>query len=187
MIRRLAALMLTGLLALTPALAADKATDFTLRDIDGQSLTLSSLEGNVVLLSFWATWCGPCKEEMPHLQKMYNEKKDDGCLVLSISTDDARSASRVKPYIKKMGYSFRVLLDKESKVIGTYNPAKTLPYTVVIDREGNVAHVASGYNPGDEEKLAELVDALLRGEAPEGTETETEAATETTDEASTAE
>ena len=107
---------------------------------------------------------GPCKEEMPHLQKMYTEKKNDGFVVLSISTDDARSASRVKPYIKKMGYDFQVLLDKESKVIGTYNPAKTLPYTVVIDRSGDIAHVASGYNPGDEEKLAHLVDGLLKGE-----------------------
>lgn len=167
MIRSLAALVLTGLLASTPALAADKATDFTLRDIDGQSLTLSSLEGKVVLLSFWATWCGPCKEEMPHLQKMYTAKKAEGFEVLSISTDDARSASRVKPYIKKMGYDFRVLLDKESKVIGTYNPAKTLPYTVVIDKAGEIAHVASGYNPGDEEKLAELVDQLLEGKAAE--------------------
>ena len=164
MIRRAAALFLVGLIALSPAFAADKATDFTLRDIDGQSFTLSSLEGKVVLLSFWATWCGPCKEEMPHLQKMYTEKKNDGFVVLSISTDDARSASRVKPYIKKMGYDFQVLLDKESKVIGTYNPAKTLPYTVVIDRSGDIAHVASGYNPGDEEKLAHLVDGLLKGE-----------------------
>jgi peroxiredoxin len=164
MIRRLAALVLAGLIALSPAFAADKATDFTLRDINGQSFTLSSLEGKVVLLSFWATWCGPCKEEMPHLQKMYTEKKDDGFVVLSISTDDARSASRVKPYVKKMGYDFQVLLDKESKVIGTYNPAKTLPYTVVIDRSGDIAHVASGYNPGDEEKLAHLVDDLLKGE-----------------------
>ncbi|MFT5455223.1 MAG: peroxiredoxin, partial [Myxococcota bacterium] len=163
MIRRLAALALAGLLASAPAFAADKATDFTLRDINGKSLTLSSLEGKVVLLSFWATWCGPCKEEMPHLQKMYTEKKDKGFVMLSISTDDARSASRVKPYIMKMGYDFQVLLDKESKVIGTYNPAKTLPYTVVIDRAGNIAHVASGFNPGDEDELEELVSHLLDG------------------------
>lgn len=142
-------------------MAADKAADFTLRDLTGQEVRLADQAGKVVVLSFWATWCGPCKEEMPHLAKMYGEKKDSGLVVLSISTDDARSASKVKPYIEKMGYTFPVLLDRESSVIGTYNPSKTLPFTVVIDRQGNIAHVASGYNPGDEVALAQKVDALL--------------------------
>jgi len=149
------------LLSSSLALAADAATDFTLRDIDGNQVTLSALKGNVVVMSFWATWCGPCKEEMPHLQKMLDERKDDGLRILSISTDDARSASKVKPFIKKNGYGFTVLLDKDSSVIGTYNPSKTLPYTVVVDREGNVAMVHSGYNPGDEKELKRVVDELL--------------------------
>ncbi len=151
------------LLVASAARAGDKATDFTLRDLNGQSVTLSELQGKVVLMSFWATWCGPCKEEMPHLQKLYDAKKDQGFEVLSISTDDARSASQVKPYIKKHGYTFRVLLDRDSSVIGTYNPAKTLPYTVVVDRKGEIAKVAQGYNPGDEVALEKLVDELLAG------------------------
>ena len=134
MIRNLAAAALLTLAL--PAFGGDKATDFSLRDIDGNQVTLSAYEGKVVLMSFWATWCGPCKEEMPHLQKLYDARKDDGFEVLSISTDDARSASKVKPYIKKNGYSFTVLLDKDSSVIGTYNPSKTLPYTVIVDRKG---------------------------------------------------
>jgi len=146
------------------ALAGDKAADFTLRDIDGNTVTLSEKIGNVVLVSFWATWCGPCKEEMPHLQKLYTEKKDEGLVVLSISTDDARSASKVKPYIKKNGYNFTVLLDRDSSVIGTYNPAKTLPYTVVIDRAGEIAKQTQGFNPGDEKALEELVIGLLAKE-----------------------
>lgn len=146
----------------TFAHAGDKATDFTLRSIDGESVSLAQYEGKVVVMSFWATWCGPCKEEMPHLQKMYEAKKDDGFVVLSISTDDARSASKVKPFIKKNAYTFPVLLDKDSSVIGTYNPSKTLPYTVVVDRQGDVAKMTSGYNPGDEVALEELVDSLLK-------------------------
>jgi peroxiredoxin len=148
-------------LASSPSLAADKAADFTLRDLAGQEVRLGDHTGKVVVLSFWATWCGPCKEEMPHLSKMYEDKKGSGLVVLSISTDDARSASKVKPFIEKMGYKFPVLLDRESTVIGTYNPSKTLPFTVVIDRQGNIAHVASGYNPGDEVALAQKIDALL--------------------------
>ncbi len=154
-------------LAAAPAWAGDPASDFTLRDIDGASVTLSELEGQVVIMSFWATWCGPCKEEMPHLQKMYADLEKDGLTVLSISIDDARSASRVKPFIKKNGYTFPVLLDRDATVISSYNPSKTLPYTVVVDREGNVAKKHSGYNPGDEEGLREEVVALLAGgEAP---------------------
>lgn len=148
------------------AFAADAATDFTLRDMDGASVSLSAYKGKVVVMSFWATWCGPCKEEMPHLQKMLDAKKAQGLEVLSISTDDARSASQVKPYIKKNGYTFTVLLDKDSSVIGTYNPAKTLPYTVVVDRDGNVAKVSQGYNPGDEVELEKLIDSLLAAAAP---------------------
>jgi peroxiredoxin len=144
-----------------PAFAADKATDFTLRDVNGQDVHLSQYQGKVVVLSFWATWCGPCKEEMPHLQKLYADHGNDGLVVLSISTDDARSASKVKPYIMSMGYTFPVLLDKEASVIGTYNPSKTLPFTVVIDRSGNVVHVASGYNPGDEVGLTKEIEPLL--------------------------
>lgn len=156
-------LIAAAFLSVAPlALAGDKATDFTLRSIEGESVSLGQYEGKVVVMSFWATWCGPCKEEMPHLQKMYEAKKDEGLVVLSISTDDARSASKVKPFIKKNAYTFPVLLDKDSSVIGTYNPSKTLPYTVVVGRTGEVAKMTSGYNPGDEVVLEELVDSLLK-------------------------
>jgi peroxiredoxin len=144
-----------------PARAVEAASDFTLRDVDGNAVTLSELKGKVVVLSFWATWCGPCKEEMPHMQEMYGRLSEQGLVVLSISTDDARSASKVKPYVKKMGYTFPVLLDRDSTVIGAYNPSKTLPYTVVIDRSQQVVHRVSGYNPGDEVALNTFVTNLV--------------------------
>jgi peroxiredoxin len=143
------------------AFAGESASDFTLRDVNGQEMVLSSLKGKVVVLSFWATWCGPCKEEMPHLQQMYTELKDKGLVVLSISTDDARSASKVKPFVMKMGYSFPVLLDRDSTVIGAYNPSKTLPYTVVVGRNGEVVRRTSGYNPGDEVELHTFLTGLV--------------------------
>lgn len=159
----------TGLMAIAmlftsiPASAATSATDFTLRDLDGKSISLSAYKGQVVVLSFWATWCGPCKEEMPHLQAMYDDFKDQGFVVLSVSTDNAREASRVKQYIRTARYTFPVVLDRESSVIGTYNPAKTMPFTVVIGRDFQVAKVHSGYNPGDEKELRVLVETLLGG------------------------
>jgi peroxiredoxin len=156
--------VVVGVLSLSSAFAAE-ATDFTLPDINGKKVSLSEFQDQVVVMSFWATWCGPCKEEMPHLEKMYKEKKDQGFTVLSISTDDARSVSRVKPHIKKNQFTFPVLLDKESKVITQYNPNKTLPFTVVIAK-GEIVKTHQGFNPGDEEELAELVDELLAGEKP---------------------
>ena len=157
----LAAGLAVATLAPAGALAADKASDFTLRDLNNQSVSLTGLKGKVVIMSFWATWCGPCKEEMPHLQKLLDEKRGDGLEVLSISTDDARTRSQVKPFIKKNRYDFTVLFDPDSSVIGTYNPAKTLPFTVIVDRDGNIAKTHQGYKPGDEEELRKLTLELL--------------------------
>lgn len=151
-------------LGLASAALATPAPDFTLRNLDGKSVGLSSHQGDVVVISFWATWCGPCKEEMPHLQRMYDSLKDQGFVVLSITTDDARTAGRVKPYIRSKGFSFPVLFDASSQVVGAYNPNKTLPWTVLLDRDHNIVHVNSGFNPGDEKKLeAKVMDLLGKG------------------------
>jgi peroxiredoxin len=162
MYRQLRVIFTVFLMVFATNAYAQKATSFSLRDINNKTVSLADYEGQVVLVSFWATWCGPCKVEMPHLNKLYNEKKDEGFVVLSISSDDARSASKVKPYIRKMGYTFPVLLDKDSAVTGTYNPLKTLPYTVILDRKHNIANVHSGYNPGDEVALAHEITELLK-------------------------
>lgn len=143
------------------AWADERAQNFTLRDMNGAEVALSSYQGKVVVMSFWATWCGPCKEEMPHLFKMHQELGERGLVVLSISTDDARSVSKVKPFVQKMGYTFPVLLDKESTVISSYNPAKTLPYTVIVGRDGQIVRRTSGYTPGDENELRTFLEAQL--------------------------
>ena len=109
------------------AFAADAAPNFTLRDINNEEVTLSDYKGKVVVISFWATWCGPCKEEMPYLQTLLDEKRDKGVEVFSISIDDQRTMSQVKPHIKKNQYNFTVLKDPKSDVITSYNPSKNAP------------------------------------------------------------
>lgn len=154
-------------LAPTPVSAlGEAAPDFTLRDMNGQSVSLASLKGKVVLMSFWATWCLPCQKEMPELEKLYKELGPQGFVVLSISADDARSSSQVKPLIMKNGYTFPVLLDKETAVVSQYNPTKTLPYSVLVDRAGRIQKVHQGYNPGDEVALKAEIVALLGAGAP---------------------
>ena len=141
--------------------AGEAAPDFSLRDIDGKEVSLAAYKGKVVLVNFWATWCGPCKLEMPHLDKMDRDLESKGFEVLSISTDDARASSKVKPLVKRGGYGFTVLLDKDTSVVAQYNPAKTLPYNVLIDRSGNIHKVYQGYNPGDEVELRHDIESLL--------------------------
>ncbi len=153
--------VLLVVLAISVGHAAEKAPDFSLRGIDGKSYSLSQFSGEVVLLSFWATWCAPCLSEMPHLQSLHETYGSQGFTVLSINTDDVRSSSQVKPVVRSKGVDFPVLLDGESSVVTMYNPAKTLPYAVLIDQNLQIAKIHSGYTPGDEVVLEEEIKGLL--------------------------
>ena len=163
--RRSILLALTALfLALSSGSAralGELAPDFTLRDMDGKSVSLSAYKGSVVLVNFWATWCGPCQVEQKHLQQMYTDLSGKGFVVLAVSADDARTSSQVKPLIKRNGYTFPVLLDTATAVVTQYNPSKTLPYNVIVDRAGHIRNVHQGYNPGDEVGLRAEIEALL--------------------------
>ncbi len=161
------ALVLTLALS-TSALAGGKAPDFSLKDVDGRSVSLSDYEDKVVILSFWATWCTPCKAEMPHMHALYKELKDQGLVVLSISTDEARNEPQVKATARAGGYTFPVLLDPERAVFGLYWSGANLPITVVIGKDGKIHQTHEGYEPGDEVKLKAEVEALLGiGDAPD--------------------
>ncbi len=164
------ALLATVLLAVPsvgPALAATKAApDFSLRDLTNQAQTLSQHKGKVVLINFWATWCGPCQVEMPHLQAMAKELGAKGLVILGISADAARDASKVKPLVVSKGLTYSILLDPQTTVVAQYNPTKTLPFNVLVDRAGNIDQVFSGYNPGDEVTLRAAVEKLLAAPAP---------------------
>ncbi len=174
--------MVSGLAtAASVAVAQNNTTpSFTLKDTNNKNYTVTVKDGklktgpgdqledkNAVLISFWATWCGPCKLEMPHvneLHKKYNEKGFEG---ISVSIDDSRAYSQARAYVKgrkdadKKPYQFVALFDKESKVVAMFNPSKTLPYTVIIDSAGKIRNIHTGYNPGDEKKLEEEIKAIL--------------------------
>jgi peroxiredoxin len=169
----LRALFLSLMLALFgafPAYAGDQAPAFTLRDINGKQVSLSDFSDQVVLISFWATWCTPCQAEMPHLQRFYDTYKDQGFTVLSVNTDDARSSSQVKPLVKSKGLTFPVLLDRETSVVAMYNPAKTLPFAVLLGKDGSIAQVFQGYTPGEEVHVEEAVKKALGLETDQAAE-----------------
>lgn len=159
-------LLLLSIGVAVPAFAGNTAPDFTLRNLNNEAVTLSSLKGKVVLMAFWATWCAPCKSEMPHLQKMFAEKGAKGLVVLGISADDASKGQAVRAVVNSVGVKYPVLLDVETKVVSLYNPSKTLPFTVIVDRVGAIVESHSGYNAGDEVELGKKLDALLEAKAP---------------------
>jgi peroxiredoxin len=118
------------------------APEFALKDAAGKTVHLSDYKGKVVLLNFWATWCGPCKIEIPWFMDFEQKYKDRGFAVLGISMDDDGWAA-VKPYIQEHKVNYRVLLGNES-ITNLYGGVESLPTTFVIDRNGRVASVHIG-------------------------------------------
>jgi peroxiredoxin len=142
-------------------LSGRKAPNFKLVNLNGKYVELNKETGNgPILLSFWATWCKPCLEEMAENNKIYNLYKDRGFTLLAISTDTEKSVAKVKPYIKSKGYNFTVLLDTNSEIARKYY-AQQMPYTVLIDKSGNIVYSHLGYMKGDEQKIEKLISELL--------------------------
>jgi peroxiredoxin len=108
--------------------------DFTLADLDGKPWTLKEQRGKVVLLNFWATWCPPCRKEMPDLEKLYQQFKDQGLVILAISDEDA---SKVRPFIAQQKVTYPILLDPGRKVNGLFQ-IQGIPKTFVYDRNGKL-------------------------------------------------
>ena len=137
-------LLLAALLTFTGAANATnpKAPNFSLRDIKGDLYELSEHHGEIIVINFWATWCGPCLIELPHLDAIDKNYEDKGVDVVVISVDAARAMSKAKSYIKARKYGFTALFDTDTNVVSQYNPAKTLPFTLILDRELRIVPVS---------------------------------------------
>ena len=135
------------------------APDFTLPTIDGQVVSLSSLRGKKVILNFWATWCPPCREEMPDLEAFYSEHaKEKNVVVLAVNLTSAEaSVGDVKKFIKKYNLTFPVLLAKSDKLAAQYQ-AFTIPTSYIIDSNGVIRNKRIG--PMDQKWMSEQIDAI---------------------------
>jgi len=150
------------------AAAATLAPDFTGRDVQGKTFRLSDHLGKeVVLLDFWATYCEPCKAEFPHLREMYEAKKAKGLLVVGVAMDGPETVVDVNAFVKRFELDFPVVTDEDSRIASLYNPKKSMPLSVLIDRAGRITVVREGYNPGDEKLVATDVDKALDQAAPQ--------------------
>ena len=146
--------------------AGASASDFTARDTDGKTVKLSTYLGKqAVLLSFCATWCEPCIAEFPHLRRMLDANKAKGLAILAIAMDGPETVANVPAFAKRNQLNFPMLTDEDSRIASLYNPKKSAPLTILIDKQGRVVSIREGYNPGDEEFLAKDVAKVLDGTA----------------------
>lgn len=162
--RLLKAIALAGLAfwaGATSALAdleGREAPDFALKSAAGDNLRLSEYRGNVVMLNFWATWCGPCRQEMPLLDEMYDRYRKVGFTLLGVNIDD--DTRKALEMAEALEVSFPVLFDAEKEVSRRY-AIEAMPGTVLIDRQGVVRYVHYGYKPGYEQAYLDEIRSLL--------------------------
>lgn len=147
--------------------AGRSATDFSARDVEGKTVKLSQYLGKqAILIDFCATWCEPCVAEFPHLRRLYDANKDKGFVVLAVAMDGPETVANVPAFAKRNQLNFPVLTDEDSRIASIYNPKKSAPLSVLIDKQGRIAAIREGYNPGDEEYLAKDVAKVLDGATP---------------------
>ncbi len=159
--RMLIATLILSLGASLPAWTADQAAapDFTLTDVDGRPVTLSDLRGRVVMINFWASWCGPCRQEMPLLEQIHQRYEPLGFTLLGINVEE--NSADGQAFIAERPVSFPVLYDPDNGISKLYDVV-AMPSTVLIDRQGNVRYLHHGYKPGYEDEYQDQVRALAR-------------------------
>jgi peroxiredoxin len=146
-------------LASENAMTGKAAPDFTLRSVGGTNQRLKEQRGQVVMLNFWATWCGPCRQEMPQLNRIYQKFSPAGFTLFGVNIDeDAGVAAGMS---SRLGLQFPVLLDTDKRVSRMYD-LSTMPSTVLIDRDGRVRYVHLGYKEGYEQTYEKQIRELLK-------------------------
>lgn len=151
------------LACLSPLVGAEAinvpAPDFTLESRSGENLRLEDHRGEVVMLNFWASWCGPCRQEMPLMDGLYSQYKDLGFTILAVNVDENREEAH--RFLDKVTVSYPVLYDPESSVSELYE-VQAMPTTVMIDRDGKARYLHYGYQPGYEDDYEQQIRELVR-------------------------
>lgn len=157
-------LFLAGFLSIIVVLQASRvnsqeAPDFTLQSNSGENVRLAEQRGQVVMLNFWASWCGPCRQEMPLLETIFNRYNAAGFQFFAVNVEENNADA--KKLLEELKVSFPVLYDPQSKASSLYG-VDAMPTTVVIDKKGKIRYVNRGYKPGDENKYRDQIRELLK-------------------------
>lgn len=140
----------------------DKASDFTLQDTKGNKTALADLKGRVVYMNFWASWCPPCKEEFPELNKLAEKYKDSDFIILAVNVDKVKS--NMDDFLSKMPLPSKnmiILVDPKAAVVSSYN-ARAMPTSFIVDKEGVIRYMHLGFNEKDPEKWVKEIESLLK-------------------------
>lgn len=129
-----------------PLEVGDKYPDFSGKLLNGETFKLSDYEGKVMLINFWATWCGPCVGEMPAFPRLVEKYGDD---LILVAVNVAQDAETVQAFADENGYDFNIVLDPDYSISDLY-PTDGIPYTVIVDREGNISEIHLGASEADE-------------------------------------
>lgn len=135
------------------------APGFTLSSRSGESVALADLKGQVVMVNFWATWCAPCRQEMPHLEALYQRYSPLGFTLLGVNVEE--DSSGAEAWLAETPVSFPILFDTQNNVTALYDVI-AMPSTVLIDRQGNLRYLHHGYKPGYENEYQTQIRALIR-------------------------
>jgi thiol-disulfide isomerase/thioredoxin len=155
----MAAIVITSAAFAASGDATGPAPAFTLNGLSGQPGALSQYKGQVVMVNFWATWCGPCQQEMPLLDQMYKKYKPAGFTLIGVNVD--KEAPAVKELLARKPVSLPVLLDPANQVSKAYH-VDEMPSSVIIDRKGEIRYIHRGYRPGDENEYQDRIRQLIR-------------------------
>jgi len=160
--KKIVLLLVTGLLFSANAQAEaleGPAPDFTLKSRSGENVKLSELRGDVVMINFWASWCAPCRQEMPLLEEMYKKYNDLGFELLGVNVEE--DSSKAAELLREVPVSFPILYDNTNKVTKLYNVV-AMPSTVMVDRDGKMRYLHRGYLPGYEAEYIKQIKELIR-------------------------
>lgn len=135
------------------------AADFTLKSRSGKNLRLSDYRGQVVMLNFWASWCGPCRQEMPIMEKFYKRYKKLGFVILGVNVEE--DSSKANGYLRDIRVSFPILYDNTNSTSKLYN-VNAMPTTVMIDRNGKMRYLHEGFKSGTEKEYKKEIRKLLK-------------------------
>ncbi|TCK17059.1 thiol-disulfide isomerase/thioredoxin [Thiogranum longum] len=135
------------------------APDFALKTSGGENTRLSEHRGEVVMINFWASWCAPCRQEMPLLEELYTQYQPLGFTILGVNVEE--DSSKALSMLEDIPVSFPIMLDTRSTVSKLYNVV-AMPTSILVDRDGNMRYLHHGYKPGYEEQYQQQVRELIR-------------------------
>ncbi len=159
--------MLAVIFIYSYSIAQNKIPSVEVKKIGGESFNTSTLsnDGKPMIISFWATWCKPCVQELTAISEQYEEwQKETGVKVIAVSTDDSRNLARVQPFVNSRNWEYEIYLDPNGDFKRALN-VNNIPHTFLVNGKAEIVWQHNSYTPGDEEELFELVKKLAKGES----------------------